>query len=59
VQRRLCAPIERLLGLGSHKVIRLQTGHLATVRTFEVALVLKTRNVSGTQAFVSVSLDEQ
>jgi hypothetical protein len=40
-------------------VIRLQTGHLAAVSTFEVALLLKPRRDSGTQAFVSVSLDEQ
>lgn len=69
MQRRLCAPIERLfldsltlkilVGLASHVVIRLQTVHLAAGSTFEVALLLKTRKASGTQTFVSVSLDEQ
>jgi hypothetical protein len=66
VHRRLCSPIERLflygltlkmlVGLGSHMVIRLQIGHLAAVSTFEIALLLKTRKVSGTQAFVFVCL---
>jgi hypothetical protein len=50
-QRRLCAPIQLLIldglklkilvGFASHIVIRLQTGHLAAVSTFEVALLLK------------------
>ena len=37
-------------------VVRLQTGHLAAVGTFEVVLLLKICKVVGTQAFVSVFL---